>query len=191
MYTSLSSPSPRSELHLCRTSCWRRPSDEVVSLTLTGDNNRPSNPCLGPDQLDIKMTLSILYTCTRLALESIQRGQFSCESDVWSFGVLAWEILNWGKEPYDDIPEMQLHTALLQMLNRGKRLALPPETVGQDVEEIINQCWDREPTRRPNFPALLHFFSTKAMDYPSYLSSLAKLSTHRKPRKTKIHIILF
>ena len=133
----------------------------------------------------------MMYTCTRLALESIQRGQFSCESDIWSFGVLAWEILNWGKEPYDDIPEMQLHTALLQMLNRGRRLALPPETVGQDVEEIINQCWDREPTRRPNFPALLHFFSTKAMDYPSYLSSLAKLSTHRKPRKTKIHIILF
>ena len=112
----------------------------------------------------------MMYTCTRLALESIQRGHFSCESDIWSFGVLAWEILNWGKEPYDDIPEMQLHTALLQMLNRGKRLALPPETVGQDVEEIINKCWDREPTRRPNFPALLHFFSTKAIDYLSYLS---------------------
>ena len=69
-----------------------------------------------------------------------------------------------GFDKHDDIPEMQLHTALLQMLNRGKRLALPPETVGQDVEEIIMKCWDRDPTRRPNFPALLHFFSTKAID---------------------------
>ena len=165
MYKSLSSPSSRSELNNFGTSWWRRPSDEVVSLALI----RIGPPIQSINVLDQLHNITkwhyIVYTCTRLALESIQRGQFSCESDIWSFGVLAWEIVNWGKEPYDDIPEMQFLNRGIQLLNRGKRLPIPPETVGQDVEEIIKQCWDKEPTRRPNFPALLHFFSTKAIKY--------------------------
>ena len=35
-----------------------------------------------------------------LALEVLMHGQATTKSDVWSYGVLVWEILNFGEEPY-------------------------------------------------------------------------------------------
>ncbi|XP_035693639.1 uncharacterized protein LOC118427796 [Branchiostoma floridae] len=83
-----------------------------------------------------------------MALESIETGEYTCQSDVWSFGVLLWEIATLGKDPcYDG--RMQL--SFLQMvgiLRQGIRLERPPGCP-EDLYRLMRSCWRDVPDTRP------------------------------------------
>ncbi|XP_078612849.1 fibroblast growth factor receptor 4-like [Branchiostoma floridae x Branchiostoma japonicum] len=83
-----------------------------------------------------------------MALESIETGEYTCQSDVWSFGVLLWEIATMGKDPcYDG--RMQL--SFLQMvgiLRQGIRLERPPGCP-EDLYRLMRSCWRDVPDTRP------------------------------------------
>ncbi|XP_078612852.1 uncharacterized protein LOC144882741 [Branchiostoma floridae x Branchiostoma japonicum] len=83
-----------------------------------------------------------------MALESIENGEYTCQSDVWSFGVLLWEIATLGKDPcYDG--RMQL--SFLQMvgiLRQGIRLERPPGCP-EDLYRLMRSCWRDVPDTRP------------------------------------------
>ncbi|XP_032145776.1 macrophage-stimulating protein receptor isoform X4 [Sapajus apella] len=85
-----------------------------------------------------------------MALESLQSYRFTTKSDVWSFGVLLWELLTRGAPPYSHIDPFDLPHFLAQ----GRRLP-QPEYCPDSLYQVMQQCWEADPAVRPTFRALV------------------------------------
>uniref|UniRef100_T1KQW4 receptor protein-tyrosine kinase n=2 Tax=Tetranychus urticae TaxID=32264 RepID=T1KQW4_TETUR len=85
-----------------------------------------------------------------MAIESIGDRIFTIKSDVWSFGVLLWEIFTLGKSPYPGIPADQ---HFYEQLVKGYRME-QPDKCPQNVYSMMNDCWHSNPANRPNFTQL-------------------------------------
>uniref|UniRef100_A0A673FPP7 receptor protein-tyrosine kinase n=1 Tax=Sinocyclocheilus rhinocerous TaxID=307959 RepID=A0A673FPP7_9TELE len=85
-----------------------------------------------------------------MALESLQTQKFTTKSDVWSFGVLMWELMTRGASPYPDVDPYDITTYLMQ----GRRL-LQPQYCLDSLWSIMLQCWNPELEKRPSFPSLV------------------------------------
>ncbi|XP_066266321.1 uncharacterized protein [Branchiostoma lanceolatum] len=83
-----------------------------------------------------------------MAIESLLHLQFSCESDLWSFGVLLWEIATGGTDPmYGNTPQPTCQQ-LVKILQQGTRLDMPAECP-PDLYAIMTSCWSVDPAARP------------------------------------------
>ncbi|XP_035670955.1 proto-oncogene tyrosine-protein kinase receptor Ret-like [Branchiostoma floridae] len=90
-----------------------------------------------------------------MAMESLRDGVYTCESDVWSYGVLLWEIASFGEEPrYAGGPMHPDVCTLLELLRKGVRLQ-QPENCPLSVYRIIRSCWIVDPSKRPTPEDLL------------------------------------
>uniref|UniRef100_A0A665VE06 receptor protein-tyrosine kinase n=1 Tax=Echeneis naucrates TaxID=173247 RepID=A0A665VE06_ECHNA len=85
-----------------------------------------------------------------MALESLQTHKFTTKSDVWSFGVLLWELMTRGAPPYSDVNSFDITVYLLQ----GRRL-LQPEFCPDALYTVMIECWHPKPERRPSFSELV------------------------------------
>ncbi|XP_061108716.1 hepatocyte growth factor receptor isoform X1 [Conger conger] len=85
-----------------------------------------------------------------MALESLQTHKFTSKSDVWSFGVLLWELMTRGAPPYSDVNSFDITVFLLQ----GRRL-LQPEFCPDSLYNVMVECWHPKPERRPTFSELV------------------------------------
>ena len=89
-----------------------------------------------------------------LAPESLQKGRYSEQSDVWAFGVTCWELLTNGRIPYWEITN---NDAVSTHVVGGGRLARPIEE-GQacpdGLWELVASCWAKKPKFRPGFTEL-------------------------------------
>ncbi|XP_066207270.1 macrophage-stimulating protein receptor isoform X2 [Saccopteryx leptura] len=84
-----------------------------------------------------------------MALESLQTYRFTSKSDVWSFGVLLWELLTRGAPPYPHIDPFDLTHFLAQ----GRRLP-QPEYCPNSLYAVMQRCWAADPAVRPTFGTL-------------------------------------
>uniref|UniRef100_A0A3Q1FLZ0 Hepatocyte growth factor receptor n=1 Tax=Acanthochromis polyacanthus TaxID=80966 RepID=A0A3Q1FLZ0_9TELE len=128
-----------------------------------------------------------------MALESLQTHKFTTKSDVWSFGVLLWELMTRGAPPYSDVNSFDITVFLLQ----GRRL-LQPEFCPDALYTVMIECWHPKPERRPSFSDLVSRISAifssfsgehyillnttyvnidKMSPYPSLLASTASSSS--------------
>ncbi|CAH1259135.1 RET [Branchiostoma lanceolatum] len=90
-----------------------------------------------------------------MAVESLRDGVYTSESDVWSYGVLLWEIASFGEEPrYAGGPMHPDVCTMLELLKKGVRLQ-QPENCPLSVYKIIRSCWIVDPTKRPTPEELL------------------------------------
>ncbi|MBN3314996.1 ROS1 kinase, partial [Atractosteus spatula] len=78
--------------------------------------------------------------------ESLNDGVFTTASDVWSFGVLLWEIMSFGKQPYPAYSNVEV----LHFVNSGGRLQ-SPKNCPYDLYDLMLKCWHKEPSKRPSF----------------------------------------
>lgn len=85
-----------------------------------------------------------------MALESLQTQKFTTKSDVWSFGVLLWELMTRGAPPYPDVNTFDITVYLLQ----GRRL-LQPEYCPDPLYEVMLKCWHPKAEMRPSFSELV------------------------------------
>ncbi|XP_054051188.1 tyrosine-protein kinase FRK isoform X1 [Rissa tridactyla] len=83
------------------------------------------------------------------APEAIRYNKFSIKSDVWSFGILLFEIMTYGKTPYAGIAGHQV----ILLLDTGYRLP-QPATCPDPLYQLMLQCWSAEAGRRPTFKDL-------------------------------------
>jgi receptor tyrosine kinase-like orphan receptor 1 len=78
--------------------------------------------------------------------ESILYGKFSTESDVWSFGVVLWEIYSYGLQPYYGYSNQEV----IEMI-RSRQLLPCPEDCPSRMYAFMVECWHEVPSRRPPF----------------------------------------
>uniref|UniRef100_A0A182N957 Tyrosine-protein kinase receptor n=1 Tax=Anopheles dirus TaxID=7168 RepID=A0A182N957_9DIPT len=83
--------------------------------------------------------------------ESILYGKFTTESDVWSFGVVLWEIYSYGLQPYYGYSNQEV----INMV-RARQLLPCPESCPSAVYSLMVECWHEQAVRRPTFPEIGH-----------------------------------
>nr|XP_055100549.1 vascular endothelial growth factor receptor 1 isoform X1 [Symphalangus syndactylus] len=86
-----------------------------------------------------------------MAPESIFDKIYSTKSDVWSYGVLLWEIFSLGGSPY---PGVQMDEDFCSRLREGMRMRAP-EYSTPEIYQIMLDCWHRDPKERPRFAELV------------------------------------
>lgn len=85
-----------------------------------------------------------------MAPESLYDNVFSVKSDVWSFGVLMWEVVTLGSTPYPGLGAADV----MRRVRDGYRLD-KPEHCRRELYNIMYYCWDRNPHERPHFGELV------------------------------------
>ena len=96
-----------------------------------------------------KVNLEIKFAIKWTAPEALLHYKFSIKSDVWSFGVVLYEIVTYGQSPYDGMTNDEVVTKVKQ----GYRMPQPTECSNK-FYNIMLKCWREEPENRPAFLAL-------------------------------------
>ncbi|GCB72939.1 hypothetical protein scyTo_0006547, partial [Scyliorhinus torazame] len=86
-----------------------------------------------------------------MAPESIFDKIYNTQSDVWSYGVLLWEIFSLGASPY---PGVQIDEEFCRRLKEGTRMRAP-EYSTPEIYQTLLDCWHVDPKERPTFIELV------------------------------------
>ena len=127
-----------------------------------------------------------------MAVDYFETGVLTVNSDVWSFGVVFWEILSVGNYPYaggdaDDT---------IKKIKSGFRLPVPDEIkeanwLADCYNEVAKMCWHLDPKQRSSFSDLVktfetHLTSEEKENYKrleqNFTESKAKISKRREPK---------
>ncbi|KAJ0085298.1 hypothetical protein Patl1_09466 [Pistacia atlantica] len=87
-----------------------------------------------------------------MAPEVIEHKPYDHKADVFSFGVVLWELLT-GKLPYEDLTPLQAAVGVVQ---KGLRPQIPRHTHPKFIE-LLERCWQQDPSLRPEFPEIVEF----------------------------------
>uniref|UniRef100_A0A8C3QAH5 Tyrosine-protein kinase receptor n=1 Tax=Geospiza parvula TaxID=87175 RepID=A0A8C3QAH5_GEOPR len=82
--------------------------------------------------------------------EALKDGIFNTQSDVWSFGVVLWEIATLAEQPYQGMSNEQV---LRFVMDNG--ILERPENCPDELHELMCLCWQQNPRQRPSFVQLL------------------------------------
>ncbi|KAK5638287.1 hypothetical protein RI129_012582 [Pyrocoelia pectoralis] len=83
--------------------------------------------------------------------ESILYGKFTTESDVWSYGVVLWEIYSYGLQPYYGYNNQEVISMI-----RSRKLLPCPDACPSYCYVLMVECWAELSMRRPNFNEIVH-----------------------------------
>ncbi|KAI8495110.1 hypothetical protein Bbelb_270960 [Branchiostoma belcheri] len=99
-----------------------------------------------------------------MACESLFYNVYTTQSDVWSFGVLMWEIMTMGKRPYEGISGKKM----MDMIEKGGRLE-NPSGCSPKIYTLMTSCWMALPEERPTFPDLKASLQRMLQDYQKFV----------------------
>ncbi|XP_042352322.1 NT-3 growth factor receptor [Plectropomus leopardus] len=99
--------------------------------------------------------------------ESIMYRKFTTESDVWSFGVILWEIFTNGKQPWFQLANNEV----IECITQGRVLERP-RLCPKEVYDMMLGCWQREPQQRLNIKDIQKMLFTLMKATPVYLDIL-------------------
>ena len=81
--------------------------------------------------------------------EAAMYNRFTVKSDVWSFGVVLYEVITYGRFPYPGMTNAEV----LEKIQVGYRMGAPPNCP-QGLHDMMLECWREEPANRPTFETL-------------------------------------
>ncbi|XP_035278599.1 ephrin type-B receptor 3-like isoform X7 [Anguilla rostrata] len=85
------------------------------------------------------------------APEAIAYRKFTSASDVWSYGIVMWEVMSYGERPYWDMSNQDVINAVEQ----DYRLP-PPMDCPTALHQLMLDCWVKERNLRPKFPQIVN-----------------------------------
>ncbi|XP_033636449.1 tyrosine-protein kinase receptor Tie-1-like isoform X3 [Asterias rubens] len=131
---------------------------DLAARNILLDNNlnaKISDFCLARGE-NIYVQMSKTRVPTRwLSLESLTKNTYTSKTDVWSYGILLWEIATLGGTPYAGIKT----NFIASRLERGYRMP-KPINCGEKTYDLMTQCWQEDPGDRPSFTKLVSTLMT-------------------------------
>ncbi|KAL1426126.1 hypothetical protein MTO96_018507 [Rhipicephalus appendiculatus] len=103
-----------------------------------------------------------------MAPESLEKGIYNHKTDVWSYGVLLWELMTRGVTPYPEVDNWDI----VNFLKQGRRMQ-QPSYCPDELYDIMLQCWQDDPKRRPSFAHLV-------TDVSNVITSLERKKKNRR-----------
>ncbi|KAL6722669.1 hypothetical protein Aduo_017774 [Ancylostoma duodenale] len=97
-----------------------------------------------------------------MALEALDSHMYTVESDVWSYGILLWEIMTMGGTPYPTIAMPQLYS----VLKGGYRME-PPQKCPGEIYDLMVSCWQEKREKRPTFKMIVDYLDWMLQDADS------------------------
>ncbi|XP_023421511.2 ephrin type-A receptor 2 [Cavia porcellus] len=101
------------------------------------------------------------------APEAISYRKFTSASDVWSYGIVMWEVMTYGERPYWELSNHEV----MKAINDGFRLPTPMDCPSA-IYQLMMQCWQQERARRPKFADIVSILD-KLIRAPNSLKTLA------------------
>ena len=108
--------------------------------------------------------------------ESILYGKFTTESDVWSFGVVLWEIYSYGLQPYYGYSNQEV----IEMI-RARQILPCPDDCPSRLYSLMVECWHEMPVRRPSFKEIhlrLRQWKNEMLSNPHLFSNVNATHSH-------------
>uniref|UniRef100_A0A674A205 receptor protein-tyrosine kinase n=1 Tax=Salmo trutta TaxID=8032 RepID=A0A674A205_SALTR len=99
------------------------------------------------------------------APEAIQYHRYSSASDVWSFGIVMWEVMSYGERPYWDMGNQDVIKAIEDGFRLPAPMNCPPH-----LHQLMLDCWQKERTERPTF-SQIHSALSKSIRSPDGIGS--------------------
>ncbi|XP_063173501.1 ephrin type-A receptor 8 [Candoia aspera] len=116
------------------------------------------------------------------APEAITYRKFSSASDVWSYGIVMWEVLAYGERPFWNMTNQDV----IQSVEEGYRLPAP---MGCPValHQLMLSCWQKDPNERPRFSQILSVLD-KLIRNPQNLKCTATVNRFTQTLSERGHI---
>ncbi|NWT37078.1 INSR protein, partial [Rissa tridactyla] len=113
-----------------------------------------------------------------MAPESLKDGVFTTYSDVWSFGVVLWEISSLAEQPYQGLSNEQV----LKFVMDGGYLD-QPDSCPERLHSLMQMCWQYNPKMRPTFIEIIEMLKEDL--HPSFHEVSFFYSEENKPLETE------
>jgi len=97
------------------------------------------------------------------AVEVMEGRRATSKSDVWSFAVVIWEILESSDMPFGTMTNKEV----VMRVKDGHRLA-QPHTCSDDLYALLRKCWNPEPNLRPSFVEIVKELKSLKQQHVSY-----------------------
>uniref|UniRef100_A0A670JHW2 receptor protein-tyrosine kinase n=1 Tax=Podarcis muralis TaxID=64176 RepID=A0A670JHW2_PODMU len=104
------------------------------------------------------------------APEAIAYRKFTSASDVWSYGILMWEVMSFGERPYWDMSNQDVINAIEQ----DYRLP-PPMDCPAALHQLMLDCWQKDRNTRPRFAEIVNTLD-KMIRNPASLKTVATIT---------------
>lgn len=112
------------------------------------------------------------------APEAIAFRKFTSASDVWSYGVVLWEVMSYGERPYWNWSNQDV----IKSIEKGYRLPAPMDCP-EALYQLMLDCWQKQRTHRPTFASVVSTLDNLARQ------PQALLTTRNSPDNDGTHII--
>ncbi|XP_076256187.1 eph receptor tyrosine kinase isoform X2 [Rhynchophorus ferrugineus] len=106
------------------------------------------------------------------APEAIAFRKFTSASDVWSMGIVCWEVMSYGERPYWNWSNQDV----IKSIEKGYRLPAPMDCP-EAIYQLMLDCWQKERTHRPSFQSIVKTLD-KLIRVPD---TLRKIAQNRNP----------